>query len=299
MDYILLTPIKNEEAYLPMLAGMICRQTTPPALWLVVNDASSDGSQAIIDRLAMDHPWVCSITLPYEPGGLGLHYARVVAVGFDALQNEAQKRKIVYDLIGKVDADVIFEEDCFAALSAEFAHDARLGIASPSLTIDEPGRREVKKEVVLPDHPTDGIRLFRRECLEQIGGSPLTRAPETVAEARAILCGWKLRRFDKIEAWHRRKTHSSTSLWKRWEMAGSEQYYLGYHPVLVLGHAVYELIFRAPKYLFLAHLYGYLKAFLRREARLEDDQILAYFRRQRLKEVWAQLPILWKRAWQR
>ena len=299
MEYILLTPIKNEETYLPMLAGMLARQTTPPALWLLVNDASSDNSQAIIDQLCEDHPWVCSVTLPFEHGGLGLHYARVVAIGFEALQKEALSRQINYDLLGKVDADVIFEADCFAALSSEFSCDPRLGIASPSLTNGEPGQNGVKKEVVLSDHPTDGIRLFRKDCFDQIGGSPLTRAPETVAEARAAMCGWTLRRFDQIEAWHRRKTHSSTSLWARWEMAGSEQHYLGYHPLLVLGHVLYELVFRSPKYLFLAHLYGYLKAVWRREAHIEDDEILAYFRRQRLKEVLGQLPALWKRAWRR
>ena len=148
----------------------------------------------------------------------------------------------------------------------------------------------------MPTIPQMGIRLFRRMCFEEIGGSPVTRAPETVAEAKATLRGWKLRRFADIPAYHRRKAHSATSLWKRWEMAGSEQFYLGYHPVLVLGHACYELLFRSPKYLFLAHLYGYGKAYLRREERIADDEVRTYFGRQRLREVWSQLPALIQQA---
>ena len=300
MQYILLTPIKNEEQYLPLLADMPLQQTVQPVLWLIVNDASTDQSPAIIDRLQAQHSWVFSISLPYEPGGLGLHYARVVNHGFTLLQAEAERIKIDYQLIGKVDADVIFDANCFPALLTEFAADEHLGIASPSLTnmdIGEDGEmRPAKKEVVLADHPTDGIRLFRRACFEQIGGSPVVRAPETVAEAKAALRGWKLRRFAHIEAYHRRKAHSATPIWSRWEMAGSEQYYLGYHPLLVMGHAVYELFFRSPKYLFLAHLAGYFKAALRKEEKIEDAEIRAYFGRQRLKEVWSQLPLLLRQA---
>ena len=300
MSYLLLTPIKNEEQYLPLLADMLLRQTARPALWLIVNDASTDGSQAIIDELVRENNWVFSITMPFEAGGLGLHYARVVDHGFSLLQAEAEQREIAYDLIGKIDADVIFDPDCFSSMLAEFAADEKLGIVSPSLSnvnMDEDAEAlAAKKEVVLSDHPTDGIRLFRLACFEEIGGSPLTRAPETVAEAKASLRGWKLRRFAYIEAFHRRKAHTATPLWTRWEMAGSEQHYLGYHPLLVLGHAFYELLFRSPKYLFLAHLSGYCKAVLRREERIVDEELRAYFGRQRLREVWVQLPVLIKKA---
>jgi glycosyltransferase involved in cell wall biosynthesis len=303
VQYVLLTPIKNEEQFLPLLAEMLLRQTVQPALWLLVNDASTDGSRAFIDGLVAAHNWVFSITMPYEPGGLGLHYARVVDHGFNVLQAEAARRGISYDLLGKVDADVIFDETCFAYLLAEFAANERLGVASPSLTnadVDSSGNvQPVKKEVVLADHPTDGIRLFRRTCFEEIGGSPVTRAPETVAEAKATLRGWKLQRFVHIEAYHRRKAHSATPLWSRWEMAGSEQHYLGYHPLLVLGHACYELLFHSPKYLFIAHLAGYCKAVLRREEVITDDEVRAYFGRQRLGEVWKQLPALIKQAMKR
>jgi glycosyltransferase involved in cell wall biosynthesis len=296
VQYLLLTPIKNEEQYLPLLGEMLLRQTARPALWLIINDASTDGSQGIIDELTAAHDWVFSISMPFEPGGLGLHYARVVNHGFTVLQAEARQRKIEYELIGKVDADVIFDKDCFASLLSGFAQDVKLGIASPSLSnvdVDEDGDMlPVKKEVVLSDHPTDGIRLFCRACFEEIGGSPVLRAPETVVEAKATLRGWKLRRYAHIDAYHRRKAHSATPLWARWEMAGSEQHYLGYHPLLVLGHAFYELLFRSPKYLFLAHLSGYCKAILRQEERIEDDEVRAYFGRQRLGEVWAQLPAL-------
>ena len=279
---------------------MLLGQTARPALWLLVNDASTDSSQAVINGLSAQDDWVFNITMPYEPGGLGMHYARVVDHGFIVLQAEAARRGIGFDLIGKVDADVIFDANCFASLLAEFAADERLGIASPSLTnadVDEDGKvQPVKKELVLSDHPTDGIRLFRRACFEEIGGSPVVRAPETVAEAKAVLRGWKLRRFAHIAAYHRRKAHTDTPLWARWEMAGSEQYYLGYHPLLVLGHAGYEFLFRSPKYLFLAHLCGYAKAVLRREERIADDEVRTYFGRQRLREVWNQVPVLIKQA---
>ncbi len=300
MDYILLTPVKNEAQFLNDAAQALTRQVHLPRLWLIVDDASTDSTPTIIAALCARHDWIISHTLPYEDGLLGEHFARVVRAGYLQLQAEARQRDISYDLIGKIDADVYFELDCFASLAAEFEKDPRLGIASPNLILAEGDEAEklttLRTDPSLSDHPTDGVRLYRKECFEQIDGMQIVRGTETVAEARALIHGWKLRRFTHITGLHRRKSHRAVSLWKRWELVGAEQHYLGYHPLLVLGSCGYDLLVKKPKYLFLAHLIGYIKAVLRRQARIDDREIIVYFGKKRLQDILPQIPSLFKQV---
>ncbi|MBN1993406.1 MAG: glycosyltransferase family 2 protein [Anaerolineae bacterium] len=304
MNYLLMTPVRNEENNLPTAAQSILKQSHRPALWLIVNDGSTDRTQEIIDELTANNSWIISRSLPPGPGGLGKHFAEVVDYGFTQLQLAAEKAGITYELMGKIDADVLFDSSCFELLVQEFDKSASLGIASPSMVIYEGNKGKVNKEIeiVLGDHPTDGIRLYRRQCFEQIGGIQIVRAPETVAEARAVTKGWKLCRFEHIQANMLRKTHESTSLWARWVMRGAESYYLGYHPLIVLGHCAHTALFNHPKYLFLAYGWGYLKSLIQRKPKIEDEEVLFYFRFRRLREIFPQIPqILWKgsRRWVR
>jgi biofilm PGA synthesis N-glycosyltransferase PgaC len=150
--------------------------------------------------------------------------------------------------------------------------------------------------MAIPDHPTDGIRLYRRQCFEEIGGIQIARATDTIAEAKATMRGWRLRRFDHIQAGILRKAHPSSSVWSRWMMAGSEAHYLGYHPLLVLGRFCFEAMFGRPRFRFLAYAWGYLRSCLRREPKIEDTEILYYFRHNRLREVIGQTGALMRKC---
>jgi hypothetical protein len=305
MDYILMTPVRNEQDTLSTSAQSLLEQTHLPRLWLIVNDGSVDRTHEIIQALETTHSWIISLSLPPGPGGLGKHFAKVVRHGFIQLQAEARDRGIVYDLIGKFDADVFFDASCFSSLVQEFKRDESLGIASPRLIFglnpsQRPGSdQEREPDIAFLDHPTDGLRLYRRQCFEEIGGIQVVRAPETVAQAKAMIIGWKLRRFDHIHAGISRRTHSSTSLWARWIQAGSEAHYLGYNPLLVLGRFCFEALFGRPKYRSLAYAWGYLSSCLRREAQIEDTEILDYFRYRRHREVVGQIPSLIRKGFAR
>lgn len=306
MEYVLLTPVRNEEKNIQSIARFVCEQKKRPLIWLIVNDGSTDDTEFIIESLKEDFNWIKSLSLPFEPGGLGFHYAKVIQQGFNHLQSLIDHNK--YDFIGKVDADIVFDPFVFEKLLREFELDKELGICSPNLVfrdiekielgnIDIENKLKLNKsnndkgfEISLNDHPTDGLRLYRKKCFTDIGGNLPVRAPETVSEAKAILRGWKIRRFDHIVAIHLRKTHASTSLWNRWKMVGSEQYYLGYNPILVLGSIMYDFIYKTPKYLWLAHALGYVKAIIDQDEKICDKEIIDYFSKKRLLEVVIQTP---------
>lgn len=293
MDYILITPARNEIELLPIASEALINQTLLPKLWLILDDNSTDGTSEYIHRLESVYPWIISTRMPPSPGGLGKHFAEVVSCGFDRLIMESQKRAINYELIGKIDADVDFGPTCFFDLIQEFAADPRLGIASPMLAVYQERKKDIdsaaEPDRALLDHPTDAIRLYNRQCFEEIGRISTVRAPETVAEVKAILRGWKTRRIENITCKHLRKVHASNSLWSRMTMTGSEAYYLGYHPLLAFGRMIYDLIWGKPKHRFLAYAWGFVRGYMFRESRINDAEVLEYFGSQRLHEVMIQL----------
>ena len=281
MDYLLLSPVRNEASHLPTLAESVIAQSQLPCLWLILDDGSTDQTPKIIEKLCSQYSWIISRRLETRNGGLGIHFGEIMGFGFEALIQIAKEKKISYQLIGKADADVIVPPTCFQELVKEFSNNDLLGIASPALIIrDQSTLSPLKMSrwgVAFEDHPTDGVRLIRKECYDYIGGYLAVRAPETVAEAKAKIRGWQLRRFRYIFAYLQRISHETTSVWARWSMGGSEAHYLGYHILLVLGHFIYEGLLGHPWYRPWAYLWGYFRSLIHHESKISDNEILLYF----------------------
>jgi glycosyltransferase involved in cell wall biosynthesis len=296
MDYLLISPVRNEERHLPALAESVIAQTQLPGLWLIVDDGSTDQTPSIIEKLCFQYPWIISRKLAANQGGLGLHFGEIMRFGFGEVIKAAEDKKIDYQIIGKADADVVIPSTCFQELVKVFSENKLLGIASPVLIIRNNKNSSLQKknrwDMAFGDHPTDGVRLIRKECYDEIGGYLVSRAPETVAEAKAKIRGWQLRRCKNIFAYLQRISHETTPVWTRWAMSGSEVHYLGYSPLLAMGHFCYEILFGHPWYRSWAYLWGYIKSVVQREPRIPDEEILHYFGKQRIKEIVPQFPEL-------
>jgi hypothetical protein len=62
-------------------------------------------------------------------------------------------------------------------------------------------------------------------------------------------------------------------------------YCLGYNPILLLLYALY-IFFKIPPYFHgLALFVGYIKSFVRQEKKIADDDVLNYFGKIRLYEI--------------
>ncbi|MEM9143872.1 MAG: glycosyltransferase family 2 protein, partial [Bacteroidota bacterium] len=58
MKYYVIIPAHNEEAFLASTLESVISQTLLPRRVIVVNDNSNDGTEAIIDRFAVQNPIV-------------------------------------------------------------------------------------------------------------------------------------------------------------------------------------------------------------------------------------------------
>ena len=64
MPYVLITPARNEEAFIEKTLQSMVKQTILPAKWVIVNDGSTDATSSIVRPYLADHQWIELIDLP-------------------------------------------------------------------------------------------------------------------------------------------------------------------------------------------------------------------------------------------
>lgn len=228
--YILVTVMKDEAKNIPGLAESVVDQDIAPVLWVIVDDGSTDNTARLLSGLASKHRWIRIIKLKKGNRDLGFHYAEICRTGFDTAIDECRKKKMSYDYIALVDADIILPKDYFSSLMAEFENDGRLGIASGNL-----GYYAKDGSVFYPAEKTDLVcgaaRMWKKECFMETKGYQRVMSPDTVSNILAALGGWKIMRFRDITMVQTRKTSSCNGINKGSFDFGERYHYLGFNPI--------------------------------------------------------------------
>ena len=274
-QYIVVTPCRNEEKNLPNLVQSITAQTIRPALWVIVDDGSTDRTPEIIKEAVKRHEWIKNIRLDSSKRDLGLHLASIMRKGFDFAIEYCDKNGIDYEYLGNVDGDLTLERTFFENLIKEFENDLELGIASGG-TNHIIGNHIVHAKL-REEEPSGGHMLIRRGCFETCGGVPLSYAMDSVLKVKARLRGWNTKRFEENIATEIRDVGSAEGYWKGFVHDGNASHYLNLHPVHVIGRSVIYS-FKRPGYGGIAYLAGYLNSVIRREKKIDDEEVKNYFR---------------------
>jgi glycosyltransferase involved in cell wall biosynthesis len=291
--YLLVTPAKNEGDNLAEVIRSVLSQTYKPALWIIIDDGSTDDTFRIAKEASCSHAWIYAHQLPPQPWDIGIHYSEVLKIGFDYIQKIASAREISYEFLGVLDADIILQRDYMEQLIRRFHEDQLLGIASGGIYYRR-GNREYWEKSNL-EWPRGAARLWRRECFEQTGGISISYAPDAVACVKAKLKGWKTRQFPELHAVQLRRTHAGAGLWRGYFTRGKGSYFLDYHPIHVILRAIKDSL-RWPFYQGIAYVFGYIYAALKERKKIDDMQVKYYFRSQRLTEILSEILSPIKRA---
>ena len=210
MSYVLVTPARNEEAYIEETLKSVVAQEERPDRWIIVSDGSTDCTDAIIEGYAAEHPF---IRLMRKEGGTTRDFASCVftmLMGIEAMQD------ISYDFVGILDADIRLDASYYRAILKRFHDDPKLGLAGGAL-YQRFGDRFVDQKIA-EDSVAGGVQLFRRECYEDIGGLiPIPNGGwDPVAEVTARMKGWTTQTFGDIPFYHLKPMNSAAGS----EMAG-------------------------------------------------------------------------------
>lgn len=278
--YILITPAKNEEFYLPTVADSIINQSVLPEIWIIIDDGSTDRTPEIIKNLKDKYNWIHSVKMPEGMRDLTFGVSRVYRSGFEYCRNYFLNNNKDYYFYGVIDADTCIESNYFSNLIEKFFEDSSLGIASGMIIDPLTGLNE------RPDYdfePMGTGRIIRKECYDEIGGYPPEPFADSITNIKAKLRGWKIAQFHDIKATHLRKTNSAEGEWKGQMMYGRYAHYFNKHPLLVFL-TIGKLSLKKPFYTGLAFMIGYMSAVLKRDDIIKDTEIREYYRNDRLKE---------------
>src|SRR4051812_2381517 len=108
--YVLVTPARNEAAFIEKTMASVIAQTVRPVKWVIVNDGSTDDTDEIVRRVAAQHDWIDLVTLPARAERNFAGKVGAVRAG------QARVAGLQYEAIGNLDADVVFDEGYFAYL---------------------------------------------------------------------------------------------------------------------------------------------------------------------------------------
>ncbi len=277
--YLLVTPAKNEEQNLPEVSKSVTGQKLKPELWIVVDDGSTDGTPCILENLQATCSWIRSIRLPPRPRDITFHYSYVCKQGFDFALEYCMRNDIQFEYVALLDADTVLEEDYFGKLLAEFEKDNSLGIVSGGIYYETDGK--LSREVTTKILPRGTGRIWKKECFLETGGYQVEPSPDSISNIKALMRGWRLMQYADIVQIQKRKTSAANGLWSGYTKNGWMAYYLGKNPFIALANVLYYSA-KSPYYTGAAYGWGYFGSAIRREKKIQDPEIRAYYRNQGL-----------------
>jgi glycosyltransferase involved in cell wall biosynthesis len=64
LDYILITPARNEAEFIEGTIRSVLDQSIRPNKWIIVSDGSTDGTDDIVKRFLADNSWIQLVRMP-------------------------------------------------------------------------------------------------------------------------------------------------------------------------------------------------------------------------------------------
>ncbi|MDX6654766.1 MAG: hypothetical protein QOH18_1476 [Solirubrobacterales bacterium] len=274
-ELLIVSPVFNEAAHLRRTARSIAAQTLVPDRWIVVDDGSTDDTLEVARELERELGFLTVIeafdAVPVGADNLALaREAHAFNHGLDV----AGWRD--FSFVGKIDGDVELPPEWFETLLAAFAADPGLGLAGGFLA--EPGRDGWEK-IPIPSHHVHGaVKLYRRECLEAIGGVPERLAWDTIDETYARMRGYRTGSLPALLGRHHRPWGSADGRLRGRARHGECAWILHYGSGWVTLRSA-KVAMVSPRGLSgLAFLYGYWRAALRRVPQVEDPAFRRFVR---------------------
>lgn len=274
--YVLVTPARNEAAFIEKTIQSVIGQSVLPLKWVIVSDGSTDGTDEIVSRYLPGRPWMelVQVTDRGRRDFAGKVYA------FQA--GYARLAGLDYDFVGNLDADVSFEPDYFEFLLSKFLVNTTLGLAG---TPFREGAFQYDFRFASLDHVSGPIQLFRRQCFEEIGGYvPVAGGcVDHIAVISARMKNWKTRTFTgKLYVHHRKMgTAEHGTLIARFRN-GAKDYAIGNHPVWELLRVTWRTMQRPYVLGGVMVGCGYLVQVIRRAPRPVSPELVRFYRHEQM-----------------
>jgi len=256
-------------------------QTFRPVKWVIVSDGSTDGTDDMVGRYVVMHPWIELVRMPERRDRNFAGKVHAFNAGY------ARVKDIDHDVVCSLDGDISFDEDYFSFLLAKLGEDPALGLVGTPFQ-EERSKQTYDYRFVSIEHVSGACQVFRRECFEQIGGYVAVKGGgiDHIAVVTARMKGWKTRTFTGKVCIHHREmgTAQHDVLTARFKI-GAKDYAFGNHPVWEVFRTAYQMTKRPLVVGGLVTLIGYSWAGIRRVERPVSPELVTFYRREQMRRL--------------
>lgn len=277
--FVIVTPIKNEEAFIKYNIFSVVNQTIKPKEWIIVDDGSEDNSVEIILNLIKNYPWIRLIknNSKGQRREGGSKVVNAFYVGYDNLINKN------FEYIVKLDGDVVLPPNYFERIINEFKSDEILGICG-GVIINKFNEDKLIKEKTSEFHVRGALKMIKRKCWNDIGGFKRVWFWDTLDVMEARFKGWHTRSVD-IDVIHNRPTTSAYDPIQHAYKSGYETYKMGSDIKLTLLR-VFVRIFKRPYFVVgFSFLKGYRDAIANKEKKIVSDSLAKFINRTHFRRL--------------
>jgi biofilm PGA synthesis N-glycosyltransferase PgaC len=277
---LVISPVRNEAAHIERVVRAMAAQQLAPALWVVVDDRSTDGTLELLRALEPGVPFLRVIEAPPADSMNGARdrLARAAAPRtFNAGLATVDWRE--YTHVMKLDGDIELPPTYFTDLVARFAADERRGLAGGVLV--EPTADGGFRDITIPRvHVHGALKCYTRDCFEAIGGVQERLGWDTIDGTYARMRGFSTRSFPEIVSVHHRPIGSADGTVRGRARHGECAYIAHYTPTWVALRSLKVARSRPVGISGLAFFYGYVRAAVRRTERVPDREFRRFAQRE-------------------
>ena len=228
-QYILITAAKDEEACIGEVIQSVLRQTVLPLIWFIMDDGSTDRTVSIIERFAVNHPFI-RLQSARSRGGrnFGSQY-KAIQAAYDLA------KPLAFDFVAVQDADQAPESEYYyESILNDFTKRKMLGVASGVIYERPNGCWEFRPENA--EESVAASAVFRRTVFDEVGGyTPMYyQGSDWLIQLKVRMARWELLTRPDLHILHYRPTSSAGGIWRGRFHAGISDASFGSHPVFEL-----------------------------------------------------------------
>ena len=277
MNYYIVIPAHNEEAFIALTLQSLLSQTVLPKKVVVVNDNSTDKTAEIVTAFAKENPFITLVNKTSEAIHLpGSKVIQAFHKGFETLDEN-------YDVIVKLDADLILPANYFETILNIFKKDPTIGMAGGFAYIEKNGQW-ILENLTDKDHIRGAFKAYRKACFQQIGNLKPAMGWDTVDELLSKFYDWKVVTDSSLIVKHLKPTGANYNKTARYKQ-GEAFYTLGYGFLITsIASAKLAMMKRKP-FLFLDYIKGFVKAKSAKTPLLVTPEQAKFIRKYRLQKM--------------
>lgn len=277
MNYYIVIPAHNEEAFMALTLQSLADQTVLPTKAVIVNDNSTDKTDEIVLAFAEKHPWISLVNATSD--AIHLPGSKVI----QAFQKGLATLDDQYDIMVKADADLIFPPHYFETIINHFQSDDKIGMVGGFAYIEKNGEW-LLENLTDKDHIRGAFKAYRKVTFQQIGGLKPAMGWDTVDELLCKFYDWKVVTDESLKVKHLKPTGANYNKTARYKQ-GEAFYTLGYG-LFITAIASLKLAMRKDKpLLFVDYIKGFWKAKSANKPLLVTEAQAKFIRNYRWKKM--------------